>query len=326
MVISLYTTVINERESKMKVCIIGGTGYVGSYIIDSLINAGHSANILVRSGSKEKLREHNSITAIPGDVSDQHAIDNCHANCDALIYLIGILREDPAKGITFKKLQTEGFKNCLASAKKHGIKRVILMSANGVEAQTVAYQKSKYAAEDLLRKSDVNWTIFRPGLIFGDPRGRMEFCGTLLNELVSPPIPAAVFFNNLNIFSAGDQMVAPVFVEDVADAFVNALEHESTYSHTYPLTGPVTLSWKETIRYIARVAGKPNKLFMPAPAWGVKFVAGIFDQFPWFPITRDQVTILMQGNTATDHSAFSILGIRPTGFDEEQLTYLTNKN
>ena len=309
----------------MKICIIGGTGFIGSYIIDSLIDAGHSAKVLLRSGSEQKIRQHSAISTVTGNIDDLNAIDACTADCDALIYLIGILREDPANGITFKGMQTDGFAKCLQSANKSTIQRVILMSANGVEAQTVAYQKSKFAAEELLRKSSFDWTIFRPGLVFGNPRGRMEFCGTLLKELILPAIPAAVFFEKLQIFKAGNQPIAPVFVKDVANAFVNALENETTFSETYPLTGPITLTWKESIQTIARAAGKPNKLCMPAPAWGVKMVAAVFDRFLWFPITQDQVTILMQGNTATDHRAFKTLDIVPTGFNEKQLDYLNEK-
>ncbi|NJN48205.1 MAG: NAD(P)H-binding protein, partial [Candidatus Competibacteraceae bacterium] len=118
------------------------------------------------------------------------AIRQTLTGCDAAIYSIGILREFKNRGITFDELQYQGAVRAIDAAVDLGVKRFILMSANGVKAEGTPYQISKYRAEQHLQNTDLDWTIFRPSVIFGDPRGKMEFCTQLQAQLINPPIPA----------------------------------------------------------------------------------------------------------------------------------------
>ena len=304
----------------MKVAIIGGTGFVGSYISEKLVSAGHELRLLVRPESRRKADP--SATIVEGDASDLEAIRELLRGADALIYLIGILREFPKRGITFNDAQLNGFKNCLAIAKECQVRRVILMSANGVHKSGLPYQDTKFEAEQLLRKTDFDWTIFQPSVIFGDPRGRMEFCTQLKRDLVDPPIPASVFFPGLNIWQAGKQPMSPVHVEDVAAAFVNSLTRPETLGKSYVLAGPKTLHWSEIIQTIAKSVGKSSKWLLPVPAWLVQTVAIPFERFAWFPLTSDQVAMLMQGNAGNSEAVFELLKIEPTSFSESALEYL----
>ena len=305
----------------MKVALIGGTGFVGSYIVDELLQAGHIPRILVRPGHGSRVN-HDSCETVTGDVTDQSSLSQTINGCDALVYLIGILREFPSRGITFEALQYQGFADSLKLAEQAGIQRVILMSANGVGNGSIPYQSTKFRAEQLLKQSNVRGTVFQPSVIFGDPRGRMEFCTQLKRDLVDPPLPASVFFPGINLLKAGQQMMSPVHVSDVAAAFVNALDNPETYGKSWVLAGPDTLSWADIIRTIARASGKPGKWLMPAPAWGVSAVARLFERFPWFPLTSDQVTMLMQGNAGSSDEIFRLLDISPTSFNEKALEYL----
>ncbi len=306
----------------MKVSIIGGTGFVGSYLVDELLVRGHHPRLLVRPGSEEKVQSRTQCDVITGELSDRHALEECMSGAEAMIYLIGILREFPRRGITFETAQYRGFADSLEAAREAGIARVVLMSANGVERAAVPYQRTKLRAEHLLAESSVDWTVFRPSVIFGDPRGRMEFCTQLKGELVDPPLPATLFFPGLNPLKAGEQPMSPVYVGDVARSFAACLDDPSSFGQVYPLGGPRTLSWKEIVGTIARAAGKPGKLTMPAPAWGVKAVARVMEGFSWFPLTADQVTMLMQGNDCDGSRAFRQFNIEPTSFDTAALGYL----
>jgi NADH dehydrogenase len=115
--------------------------------------------------------------------------------------------------------------------------------------------------------------------------------------------------------------MSPVHVQDVAAAFVGALSREETYRRTYCLGGARTLSWKQILETIAEAAGK-RKLMWPVPAIGVGLAAALLERFPWFPITRDQITMLLQGNVCEDTEIFELLGIIPIGFDSASLDYL----
>ena len=93
------------------------------------------------------------------------------------------------------------------------------MSANGVKADGTPYQVTKYEAEEYLKASGLDWTIFRPSVIFGDPGERMEFATQLASDIIRPPLPAPLFFDGVSPLNAGQFRLSPVHVEDVAQAF-----------------------------------------------------------------------------------------------------------
>ncbi len=307
----------------MHVALFGGTGFVGSYVIDALLAAGHEPVLLVRPGSEHKIGCRDRCRVVNGDVDDRDAIAQTLDGCDAAIYLIGILREIPDSGVTFQALQHDGAVRVIDAARDKGTQRFLLMSANGADARSTPYQETKFQAEQHLRESGLAYTVFRPSVIFGDPRDRMEFCTQLRDEMIRPPIPAPDFFSGLLPWRGGFDM-SPVHVKDVAAAFVRSLEVESTKGQTYPLGGPEALSWSEIIRRIAAACGR-RKLILPAPAGVVHAAAALFDRFAFFPITRDQLTMLMQGNTADSTDIFKKLDIQPHRFDVDELAYLQSK-
>ena len=115
----------------MKVALIGGTGYVGSYIIDELINNNHVPRLLVRNGSEHKVIQSKKCEIINGDIDDDDAIGETLNDCDAVIYLIALIREFPKKDLTNEKLQVRGSERVAKIAEKKGVKRFLLMSALG---------------------------------------------------------------------------------------------------------------------------------------------------------------------------------------------------
>lgn len=305
----------------MKVSLIGGTGFVGTHIVEQLLKAGHTPRLLVRPGSLERLRTTAGVEIVPGEVGEASAVAQCLDSADAVVYLIGILREQPSRGITFEELQHRGVERVIEAARTANIGRFLLMSANGIKPDGTPYQRTKYLAEEALKASGLDWTIFRPSVIFGDPRGHMEFCTQLRRDIVDSPLPAPLFYDGLLPIGAGKFALAPVAVEDVADAFAHALERPETIGQTYELCGPEAMTWRQILTTIAAVVGK-TKLMLPAPALAIKAVAAVLDGQPWFPITRDQLTMLLEGNTCTDPDGFARLGIEPRRFDEAALGYL----
>lgn len=310
----------------MKIGIIGGTGFVGSYIIDALLQADHELRVLTRPGSEHKLSSHPNCTAVPGDVANEADIRDCLSGTEAAIYLIGILRELPQQGITFDAMQRRGAERSIAIAEELGVKRFLLMSANGIDAaqpeDQTPYQSTKLAAEERLKHSTLQWTIFRPSVIFGPPRGRMEFCTQLKAELIDSPVPAPLFFAGLSMLDAGGFRLAPVHVDDVANAFATALTRDDTIGQTYALCGPDSPSWKEILKALATASGK-SKLMLPAPALVLEPVAAVLGRFSWFPVTRDQLRMLLAGNTCSD-DGLARLGIAGRPFDQSSLSYLAS--
>jgi len=308
------------KEIAVQVAIIGGTGFVGGYIVDALLQAGHVPSVLVRPGSEGKLRRSSDCRVTSGDLDHPQAIAAALEGSDAVIYNVGILREYPHQGITFDKLQHRGVVDVIGAARAAGIERFLLMSANGVDQAHTDYQRTKLAAEEAVRASGLDFTIFRPSVIFGDPHGNMEFATQLYQDMIRVPIPAAGFFTGISP-AHGQLLMSPVHVRDVADAFVNALDNDATTGQCYEIGGPETLSWTDMLRRIAAATGR-RKLILPMPIGIMKLAAAALDWLPFFPVTRDQLTMLAAGNTA-DSIVFSrLIGREPLAFTPEQLAYL----
>ncbi len=300
--------------------LYGGTGFVGSYLVDELLAKGFHPVLLVRPGSEARVEQRDRCTLVSGDVDDADAIRKVAEASDALIYNIGILREFPQRGISFHELQDVAARRTMDAAIAGGVHRFLLMSANGVDSAQTPYQRSKFEAENYLRDLDLDWTIFRPSVLFGDPRGRMEFATQLSAEIIDSPLPAPLFHAGLLPFGAGGFTLSPVHVTDVAAAFVAALQDPSTVGKTLHLGGPETISWREILSRLASARGR-NKLMLPAPALGVMAAAALLDRFESFPVTRDQIRMLLAGNACSSHDLES-LGIQPTAFSADGLGYL----
>ena len=307
----------------MRVALFGGTGFVGSYIIDQLVESGHLPRILVRSNSHNKIISPDRCEIVEGNIANTDDIMNALEKADAVIYTIGIIREFPRQGITYEKLHFEGAVKCMDAAAEKGIKRFILMSANGVCPDGTGYQKTKWMSEQYLKNTSLNWTIFRPSLIFGDPRGhdRPEFCTQLKKDLINLPIPAPLFHEGLIPFNAGSFSMSPIHIKDVANIFVSSIEQENHYGKTIELGGAKEIIWKDIIQIISNAYGK-KKWAVPAPLIAVKTVAAMLDRFSWFPVTRDQLTMLVEGNACNSTKFFSENDIKPRSFDIENLSYL----
>ncbi len=307
----------------MKVALVGGTGFVGSYLVDALLERGHMPRLLVREGSAGKVVQAERCEAVTGDAEDEGALRRLLEGCDAAIHLIGILREFPAKGVTFEGSQYESPVRLMRLAQEAGIKRFLLMSANGVRGDGVAYQRTKYRAEQALRDTQLDWTVFRPSVLFGDPRGRMEFATQLYKDIVAPPAPLPLFHAGVLPFGGGAMEMSPIHVKDVAAIFAASLEDAGSIGRTWCLGGPRVVTWKEILRTISKATGRRG-FGVPVPAWAVKLVAGWFDHLEDFPVTRDQITMLMEGNTCDASEVFERYQINPVPFDEEHLGYLAH--
>ncbi|MES9970654.1 MAG: NAD(P)H-binding protein [Candidatus Thiodiazotropha sp.] len=305
----------------MKVALLGGTGFVGHYLTEKLLQHGHTPRLLVRENSSHSFKPTQPFEWVSGDIEDNKSLRRLLTGVDAVIYNIGILREYPSKGITFEKLQHEWAVKTASVAKEQGIKRFLLMSANGVELGLTPYQKTKLAAENHLPGSGLDWTIFRPSVIFGNPHGRLEFVTMLKRDIIDSPLPAPLFYEGLIPSNPGGFELSPVHVEDVAESFVLSLDRPETYSDIYTLGGPQNLTWKEILKTIAESLGK-QKLMLPVPAFAPAMAAAALDRFQWFPISRDQIRMLLKGNVCSGEKIFNLCQIKPQSFDKQSLSYI----
>ena len=316
----------------LKVALFGGTGFVGSYIVDELVSREHQPRLMVRPGSEGNVPKPEYCETVSGDIHDDYAIRETLYDCDAAIYLIAVIKEFPKEGITNELLQFRGAQRVANIALEVGVKRFLLMSALGTSCGpgVSKYFTAKHLAEQAVKNTELSWTILQPSSIFGDPRGfgRPEFCTMLkkdmLNLIPFPgflPFPVPAFFTGLNPFNGGSFSLSMIHAADVATLFANVLEDDTAIGKTLELGGKQEVSWNEILKAIAATSGK--KIFkMPVPFFAVWLVAVMLDRFTWFPAARDQLQDLVRGNTCDSGELLKKYAIEPIPFTVENLNYL----
>lgn len=276
----------------MKILVTGASGFVGKAVVAELVRRGHA----VAAGS----RRGEGLPGAPGvtlDVTDPASVLRAVAGAepDALVHLVGIIAEEGTQ--TFARVHVEGTRHVLAAAPRPV--RYLHMSALGAdEASASGYSRSKAQAEALVRGSGLDWTIFRPSLIFGPGD---DFFGRVLRDLVStaPVVPQ---------IGDGKFPFRPVSVEDVALAFAEALERPETVGQTYELTGPQEYTFRELLELELGALGK-RKPIVPVPLPLMDLMVPAMGVLPKPPITRDQYAMLKAGNTAPPERARDAFGL-----------------
>jgi uncharacterized protein YbjT (DUF2867 family) len=290
----------------MKVFVTGGTGFVGREILQQLTAAGHTVRALVREGSESKLAVLENVSVYPGDVTDAASLEGGPAGCDAVIHLVGIIREFPGRGVTFQKMHVAATENILRATEQQGVKRYLHMSSNGTRADGItAYHRTKWQAEELVRKSSLDWTIFRPSLIFGRDSEFVRMLTELIRKI--PVIP---------VIGDGQYRMQPVAVEQVASSFVQALAMPGTIGETYLLGGGTSYSYDEILDLTARALGKQNASKIHQPLFMIKPMIKMLQGFEKFPITEDQLKMLVEGNVCDPADWAQTFDINPLSYGE----------
>ncbi|MDH3997546.1 MAG: complex I NDUFA9 subunit family protein [Desulfuromonadales bacterium] len=290
----------------MKVFLTGATGFVGSEVLRQLIAAGHQVRALVRAGSEDKLSEREQVEIHHGDVTDRASLDGALEGCEAVIHLVGIIREFPGRDVTFQRLHVEGTEHILAAAKAQGVRRYLHMSSNGARVDGVSdYHKTKGQAEEAVRASSLDWSIFRPSLIFG-PGG--EFV-SILEELIRriPIVP---------VLGDGAYRMQPVALEQVAQSFVQALSRPETIGQSYHLGGSESYSYDELLDLTGKAMGRESVGKLHQPLFMLKPMIKLMQHHERFPISFDQLTMLVEGNVCDPKEWAEAFELAPISYAE----------
>jgi NADH dehydrogenase len=289
----------------MKILVTGGTGFVGTYAVDRLLQEGHSVAVLARNPEKTQNRYSRPVETVVGDVLDPASLEAAlqGARPDAVVHLVGII--DEQGGQTFDQAHREAVENVLAAAHKAGVRRYLHMSAMGSSADSPSeYGRTKAAGEAAVRASGLDWTIFRPSIIFGPGDGFVS--------LLAPIVRNNPGF--IPVIGAGLTKFQPVSVRDVARVFAAALGKPETVGKTYEVGGPEVFTLNEVYREIAAAVGKADKPLLHFPLWYGGLLARLFEWlarrglFRHPPLTRDQLRSLSRDNAADTSLTVSAFG------------------
>ncbi|MEE9553795.1 MAG: complex I NDUFA9 subunit family protein [candidate division Zixibacteria bacterium] len=288
----------------MNIILAGATGFVGSNLGRKLIENGHEVKFIVRPGTETKIPLNNKPLVISADPGK--SLEHLRVDADLLINAIGIIREFPRKGITFKKAHIDITRNLVEFARSNGISRFIQISALGVGPHSVTgYQKSKYDAEEYIWNSGLKWTILRPSMIFGPGD---HITGMFANMIKRLPV--------MPVIGDGNYQLQPVHVDDISAGVIGAIDDKRVIDKTFEIGGPEIMTFNRVLDEIGAALGrkKVKKIHQPVPL--MKALSGIFERFAWFPVTGEQITMLLEGNFTNDRSFFDLYGIIPRKFNQ----------
>ena len=304
----------------MNVCVLGGSGFVGTELVTRLALAGHWVRVPTRNLTRtERLRVLDTVELRVANVHEPRILSQLFAGCDAVVNLVGILNE--RRGASFDAVHTELAAKVMASARTAGVRRVLHMSALGADPHAPSrYLRSKAAAEARLRAAphselphaDPAVTIFRPSVIFGPGDSLTNrFAGLLRLTLGWLPLARA------------RARFAPVCVFDVADALVHALGERASAGQTYELCGPQVMTLAEIVRLSARVAHLPCRI-VPLPDVIARLQGLVMGMLPGKPFSLDNFRSLTLDSVCREDGCRR-LGITPRPMLAVLPTYLETR-
>ncbi len=294
------------------ISILGGAGFVGSSLVTKLDQAGYQVKVLSRRRETAKhLILLPNIQVVTCDISDNRALKDSLIGSDAVINLVGILHEDGKSG--FENIHHQLPRRVAQLCDELGIARLIHMSAlQASKNAPSAYLKSKAAGEaavnEFSKKLDI--TIFKPSVIFGRGDSFINMFANLVRYL---PVIA---------LAKPDAKFQPIWVEDVAQCFVNALENTATYGKSYELGGPQIVTLKQLVQKVMQILGKQR------PIIGLNDTLSMLQAFslelmPIKLMTRDNIRS-MQVDSITAQPIAAELNVVPTALCVVIPEYLLN--
>lgn len=260
-----------------RVCLIGGSGFIGRHLAARLIKSGYEVRVLTRRREAHReLLVLPNLQLIESNIFDADALCTQLQDIDVAINLVGVLNE--RRRGDFKRAHVELTQRIVDACRNAGIKRLLHMSALKADAQNgpSQYLRTKGEGEAIaLEATDLHVTVFRPSVIFGADDQFLNRFAKLL--ALSPGIfPLA----------CADARFAPVYVEDVAEAFMRSINTSATFGQAYDLCGPTPYSLRELVEYVAKLTGKKRRIISlgNSLSWWQGF---IMEHLPGKPFSRD---------------------------------------
>lgn len=286
-----------------EVLVTGGTGFLGRHVCRALIARGFLPRVLARVGSERRIPEdvRRACRVTPGDVTNREFVENAAQSTEAIVHLAGIIREHPRRDVTFEKVHVEGTRNVVHAAKVWGIPRLVHVSALGAKAGGPGnYFDSKGRAEEIVRRSGLSWTIFRPSGIFGPGDQFLSEMERAVRRAPFLPIPGD-----------GEFLLQPVFVGDVVRGIVDCLTGSAAERRAFDVGGPERFTYVELIDRIAAAEKvRVRKVHIPVPR--LRRAVRFLSRFEKFPLTQDMLDVLLAGTTCDAGPYFSAFGLDPT--------------
>ena len=285
----------------MTVLVTGGAGFVGRHVVRALQALGKPVRVLVREATPVEDAE-----VVVGDVTRPETLTEAFAGVDAVIHLVAILQGKPED---FDSVIAGGTRNAVAAAREAGVRRFVYQSALGLNErsrETIPYFRGKWDAEQAVTGSGLEYVILRPSFIFSGDGGAFPLFAKLARRAPLTPI-----------VGSGTQRIQPVWIDDMVEVLVGALDEPAAANRTFEVAGPDTLDWNEFWGRLKRKLGvrRPS---VHVPMRLMRLQAPLLELLPKPPVTRNELLMLEGGdNTGDAREAVETFGVTLTPLDEQ---------
>ncbi|AZN37687.1 complex I NDUFA9 subunit family protein [Iodobacter ciconiae] len=267
-----------------KILLVGGSGFIGKQLAARLTKAGHEVTLPTRHRENKRadLLLLPYLNLLSADVNDDATLTRLITGQDIVINLVGILQGNEA---SFKKAHITLTERIIAICTAQGVNRYLHMSALGADVYGPSmYQRSKGEAEARVKASRLDWTIYRPSVVFGEEDQFLNLFASLIK--VAPFVPLA----------GADTRFQPIWVQDVTQAFATGVKDEALIGKTLSLVGPKIYTLRELVAYTAQTIGMVRPI-IAMPDWAARIQASLMGLLPNPPLSHDNLDSLLVDNT-----------------------------
>lgn len=285
----------------MNVLVAGGTGFIGSRIVDALLAPG-GHRVLVMTRDPARARPKPGVEYVRGDVSDPASLEAATRGVDAVVHAVQFPNhpvENPRKGWTYEQVDGAGTERMVAAALKNGVKRFVYLSGAGTRpGRSEPWFRAKARAERAVTSSGMEYVVFRPSWIYGpDDRSMNKFVAFVKYLPVVP------------VIGSGQERVQAVAVGDVGKVAAAAVDEPAATNRVFELGSTPPLTMNEVIRTLMRVLGKQKPL-LHQPTWLVKVPASVIQYLPNAPLSPGAVDFITMDERVDPSAAEQVFGIQ----------------
>lgn len=279
----------------MKVLVAGGTGFIGTTLCTELHERGHEVTALSRDPSGAALPP--EVDRAMGDAGAYDSIVDVVDGHDAVVNLVALSPLfQPSGDASHRSVHLRGTKNLVHACEERGVDRFVQMSALEADPDgPTEYIRTKGQAETIVTASALDWTIFRPSVVFGDGGEFIEFTRTLMTPYVT------------GLPGGGKTRFQPIWVGDLVPILADALENDTHIGERYEIAGPRIVTLADLTEFTAEASGTPVTI-VPIPMSLARLGLTAVDPLPFIPLGLDQARSLELDNTVVDNdvTAFGV--------------------
>lgn len=285
----------------MKILVTGGTGVIGEGAIPELIARGHQVRLLSRHADDDA-RQWTGVEPFKGNVADPESIRDAATGCDAILHIAGIVAENPPK-VTFASVNVGGTRNLIDEARRANVRRFVFVSSLGADTGESDYHRSKREAEEVVRQSGLDWTIVRPGNVYGPGD---EVISTILKMVrMLPAVP---------VIDDGEQEFQPIWHEDLAKILATAVERTDLGAQVLEAAGPEITTMNDLLRRFAEITGR-SPVRVPVPMALAQLSTRFASSLVPLPVDENKLQMLQEKNVVRGSSAVEVFGLQATDLD-----------